>query len=147
VLGVGLAGGSAMIRVERVAVNLADARIPDNAGAQPLDAPSVAGAPDAYFASLPVKAAARDIRAVGIPAEVSHTAGTFVCNHVFFTAMHATAGGPVRAGFVHVPWDTDHASEGAPALALHDIVRAIEIALATSLDPDADDSGIGGALD
>ena len=101
----GLAGNRAMVSVERVAVNLTDARIPDNAGMQPVDGPSVDGAPAAYFATIPVKAIARDIAAAGIPSEVSHSAGTFVCNHAFFTAVHVGAQRPgTRAGFIHVPW-------------------------------------------
>lgn len=135
VVATGLAGGRAAIGVERVAVNLADARIPDNAGAQPVDEPSVDGAPAGAFSTLPVKAIAAAIRAAGIPAEVSHTAGTFVCNHVFFTALDAVPDG-VRAGFVHVPWATGQApaGSGAPELAPDDIARALVLAIRTTLD-------------
>ena len=93
VIAAGLAGGRAAIGVERVAVNLVDARIPDNDGEQPVDVPSVPGAAAAHFATLPVKEIARRIDAAGLPAEVSYSAGTFVCNHVFFTALEAAASG------------------------------------------------------
>src|SRR5918993_1754260 len=105
VIACGLAGGRAEIAVERVAVNLIDARIPDNAGAQPVDEPSVPGAGAAHFSSLPVKAIVRDIAASGIPVALSHSAGTFVCNHAFFVAAERAATVPgLRAGFIHVPW-------------------------------------------
>src|SRR5690606_30051134 len=97
---------------------LIDARIPDNDGAQPIDEPSADGAPAARFASLPVKAIVARIAEAGIPAEVSYSAGTFVCNHVFFTALEAAASG-TRVGFVHVPWSAEHApTADAPALPL-----------------------------
>jgi pyroglutamyl-peptidase len=146
VIATGLAGGRAAIGVERIAVNLLDARIPDNDGAQPVDVPSIPGAPAAQFATLPVKEIARRITEAGIPAEVSHSAGTFVCNHVFFTALEAAASG-TRAGFVHVPWSAEHApSHTAAALPLTDIVRALEMAVRTSIDVSADISSPAGAL-
>ena len=148
VIAAGLAGDRAAISVERIAVNLTDARIPDNDGAQPIDGPSVAGAPAAYFATLPVKAIARDIAAEGIPCTVSHSAGTFVCNHVFFTALHALRDcAAVRAGFIHVPWAAESApSTDAAALPLADIARALEIAVRTSLTTTEDAALSAGAL-
>jgi pyroglutamyl-peptidase len=146
VIAAGLAGGRERIGVERIAVNLTDARIPDNDGRQPIDEPSVAGAPPAYFATLPVKAIARALGDAGIPAEVSHSAGTFVCNHVFFAALHAAAPA-TRAGFVHVPWSREHAPDAdAPALPIAEIARALEIAVRTTLDVEADPEVPGGAL-
>nr|BFF10865.1 pyroglutamyl-peptidase I [Microbacterium flavescens] len=134
ILATGLAGDRGTISVERIAVNLLDARIPDNAGAQPVDVPSVAGGPAAYFATLPVKAIARDIAATGIPSAVSHSAGTFVCNHVFFTALHEAGVRGARAGFIHVPWVAEHGgSADASSLLLADIASALEIAVRTSL--------------
>jgi len=132
VLATGLAGGRAAIGVERIAVNLIDARIPDNAGAQPVDEPSIPGAPPAAFAPLPVNAVAAAIRDAGIPAEGSHTAGTFVCNHVIFTALSAAAPG-TRAGFVHVPWAVGQAPGDEPELPLGDIARALRVALDVTL--------------
>lgn len=113
VVSLGLAGGRQAIGVERVAINLAEARIPDESGAQPIDEPLVAGAPPAHFASLPVLAMAEAIVAAGLPGEVSYSAGTFVCNAVMFAALdelasaarHRSSDGALlpRAGFVHVP--------------------------------------------
>ncbi len=146
VIGAGLAGGRSRIGVERVAVNLRDARIPDNDGAQPVDQPSVAGAPAARFATLPVKAIVQRLQGAGIPADLSYTAGTFVCNHVFFTALDIAAAGS-RAGFVHVPWSAEHAPDGdAPTLPLREIVRGLEIVVRTALDVDADAAVPGGTL-
>ena len=146
VVATGLAGGRTVIGVERVAVNLIDARIPDNDGVQPVDLPSVPGAAAARFATLPVKEIARRIAGAGIPSEVSYSAGTFVCNHVFFTALEAAASG-TRAGFVHVPWSAEHApSPDAPALPLADIARALEIAVRTSLAVTTDAATAGGTL-
>lgn len=146
VLAVGLAGGRTAVTPERVAINLADARIPDNDGAQPRDLPVVADGPAAYFATLPVKAISAAVDADGIPAALSHTAGTFVCNQVMYAALHATAGSETRAGFVHVPYAAETAPAGAPALPLHDIARALEIAVRTALDTRVDAVVAGGAL-
>ncbi|MFE3450986.1 pyroglutamyl-peptidase I [Nonomuraea sp. NPDC059194] len=106
VLCTGQAGGRASITVEKVAINLIEARIPDNAGAQPSGVPVVAGGPDAYLSTLPVKAMVRAVRAEGIPAAVSYTAGTFVCNQVAYGLAHliATERPDLRGGFVHVPY-------------------------------------------
>ncbi len=82
VLAVGQAGGRAEITVERIAININDARIPDNEGKQPIDTPVIPGGTDAYFSTLPIKSMVNALREQGIPASVSHTAGTFVCNHV-----------------------------------------------------------------
>ena len=104
VLALGLAGSRSAVSVERVAVNLVDARIPDNAGAQPVDEPVVAGGPAAFFTGLPAKAIVAALRQAGWPAELSHSAGSFVCNQVFYGLMHALAGQPgVVGGFIHLP--------------------------------------------
>ena len=135
VLALGLAGGRAEISVERVAINLADARIPDNDGAQPLDQPVVAGGAAAYFSTLPVKAMAAAIRAAGAPAQVSHTAGTFGCNHVFYRAAHlaATHHPGMRTGFIHLPYLPQQAAEhrGAPSMALATMLAGLRAAIAT----------------
>jgi pyroglutamyl-peptidase len=147
VIAVGLAGGRAALTPERVAINLADARIADNAGAQPLDRPVVEGGPAAYFATLPVKAMAAALTDAGLPASVSHSAGTFVCNHVMYAALHATAHTPeVRAGFVHVPYAREDAPADAPSLPLDDIVRGLEIAIRTAVDTPVEAAVPGGAL-
>lgn len=134
VLCVGQAGERAALCVERVAVNVQDARIPDNDGAQPADTPIVAGGPAAYLATLPVRAAIAALHAEALPAELSMSAGTFVCNHVFYGLMHlaATRGHAFRGGFLHVPCLPQQAPAGAPTLALEEIVRGVRIVLETA---------------
>jgi pyroglutamyl-peptidase len=134
VLCVGQAGERAALCVERVAVNVQDARIPDNDGAQPADTPVVAGGPAAYLATLPVRAAIAALHAEALPAELSMSAGTFVCNHVFYGLMHlaATRGHAFRGGFLHVPRLPQQAPAGAQTLALEEIVRGVRIVLETA---------------
>lgn len=105
VLAVGEDAGRSGLRVERVAINLDDARIADNSGRRPIDAPIVAGAVPAYFSTLPVKRVQRAIEAAGVRAWVSNSAGTFVCNHLLFRLLHlAQARSPgMPCGFIHVP--------------------------------------------
>jgi pyroglutamyl-peptidase len=103
VLALGQAEGRCDFSVERVAINVMDARIADNAGDQPIDVPVIAGGPAAYFSTLPIKALVSGLRAAGFPASVSQTAGTFVCNQVFYALQHMLAGQGVHSGFVHLP--------------------------------------------
>lgn len=146
-VGVGLAGGEVGIRVESVAINLDDARIPDNAGAQPIDEPIAPGGPAAYFGALPVKAAVAAIVERGIPARVSHSAGTFVCNHVFYLLMRALASRPgVRGGFVHVPYASEAVAPTTPSLPLDAIADALEVIVRTSLSRSDDTRIPGGTL-
>lgn len=134
VICVGQAGGRQAISLERVAINVDDAPIPDNAGARPIDAPVAPGAPAAYFSTLPIKAMLGALQRKGLPAEVSQTAGTFVCNHVFYGLMHTLAVNPelrhTRGGFVHVPWLP---GQGTPSLPLDDLVRGLRVALRAAL--------------
>jgi len=136
VLCVGLAGGRTELSLERVAINVDDARIPDNDGNQPIDRPVIEGGPAAYFATLPIKAAVAALREAGIPAAVSNSAGTFLCNHVFYGLMHEAAIGArrFRGGFLHVPYLPSQAARqrGTPSIALEQIVEGIEIILATT---------------
>ncbi len=106
VICLGEAGGRAEITPERVAINVDDARIADNEGARPSEAPIVAGGPAAYFSTLPIGAIVEGLRARGVPASPSNTAGTFVCNHVFYRLMHrlAAEASGARGGFVHLPY-------------------------------------------
>ena len=139
VICLGLAASRNAISIERIAINVDDARIADNAGAQPIDTPVVAGAPAAYFSTLPIKAMREAMLEAGIPAEVSQTAGTFVCNHVFYGLMHrlATARGlaRTRGGFIHVPPLQGHAAHGLPLDQMVEGLRAgIRAALATPHD-------------
>jgi len=147
----GQAGGRSRIGVERVAINIDDARIADNAGAQPVDELVAANGPPAYFASLPVKAMAVAIRAVGVPAEVSNTAGTFVCNHLMYGVLHflAASGNRARAGFIHVPFSEEQAIDkpNAPAMSVATMVKGIAAAIAAAEDHRHDIRVADGALD
>ncbi len=127
----GQAGGRSRVSVERVGINVDDARIPDNAGRQPVDEPVVPGGPAAYFSSLPIKACREAVAALGIPVEVSQTAGTYVCNHVFYGLMHLLAERQdARGGFVHVPFSTGQGeAHGQPGLAI-DLMAAALAAIA-----------------
>jgi pyroglutamyl-peptidase len=157
VICVGQAGGRARISLERVAINCDDARIPDNAGNRPVDEDVIPGGPAAYFSSLPVKAALEALRAAGIPAEVSQSAGTYVCNHIFYALMHALNSGTVnvgtvssgslnsgppatRGGFIHVPYETHQVprGSGAPSLPAAVMAEALAVVVRTALATTAD---------
>ncbi len=157
VIAVGLAGGRAEIAVERVGINIDDGRIPDNAGVQPIDEPIVDGGPAAYFATLPIKAIVRDLREAGVPAVVSQSAGTFLCNHVLYGLMHriaeqaktAAPGEPVaRGGFMHIPNLPEQAARhpGQPSMSLETAIAGLRRAVATALETDVDVREQGGQL-
>ncbi|MFM9927172.1 pyroglutamyl-peptidase I [Variovorax sp. H27-G14] len=148
---IGQAGGRAELTPERVAINIDDARVPDNHHRQPIDVPVVPGAPAAYFSTLPIKAIVRELRAAGVPASVSNSAGTFVCNHLFYglmhrIALHADAG--VRGGFIHIPYLPEQAARfaGAPSLPLDMLVNALRITVTTALAVKHDVRETGGQL-
>ena len=141
VLGVGQAGGRKQISLERVAINLQDARIPDNAGAQPIDEAVIADGPAAYFSSLPIKAMLVALHDAGIPAEISHSAGTYVCNHIAYAMLHLAARQHhVRAGFIHIPYLPAQAARlrGAPSMAQAEVERGLLIALRTAASTTVD---------
>jgi pyroglutamyl-peptidase len=149
VIAVGQAGGRTDLSIERVAINIDDARIVDNAQQQPVDAPVAAGGPAAYFSTLPIKAIVRAIRDGGLPASVSQTAGTFVCNHLFYGLMHHAASHMApraRAGLIHIPYLPQQAARhpGAASMALADLVRGLRIAIETTLVTDTDVRESGG---
>lgn len=138
---VGQAGGRARMSVERVALNLADARIADNAGAQPIDRALIEGAPNAYFSSLPVKALHASLNQHGVPAELSLSAGTYVCNAVFFALMHHLSTRPgARGGFIHIPYLPEQACRhpGAPSMSLATLAKGLGIAIGTALETPSD---------
>ena len=147
----GQAGGRACLSVERVPINVDDARIADNAGAQPVDEPVAPAGPAAYFATVPVKAMVAAIREAGVPAEVSNSAGTFVCNHLLYGVLHflAASGRAARAGFIHVPWLESQAvaRPGEPAMALATMARGVEAALGAALATANDVKMAAGTLD
>ncbi|XXD10647.1 pyroglutamyl-peptidase I [Klebsiella sp. R445] len=147
-IAVGQAGGRVDITVERVAINVDDARIPDNKGQQPIDEPIVAGGPAAWFSSLPVKAIVAALREQGIPASVSQTAGTFVCNHVMYGLLDALQGkAGTKGGFIHIPYLPEQAAAhpGEASMAVGTVRAALETAVAVSLQQDGDVKAVGGA--
>jgi pyroglutamyl-peptidase len=148
VLALGQAGGRDGFTVERVAINVDDGRIADNAGQQPIDEPVVPGGPAAYFATLPIKAMVAALQRAGWPAAVSQTAGTYVCNHVFYGLMHSLRRRrSARAGFIHLPWLPEQAAAqaGQPSLPLAVQTAGVRLALQTALATAADLHASGGA--
>ena len=147
VMSVGVAGGRAALSFERIAINVQDARIADNAGQQPIDVPVVKSGPPGYFSTLPIKAMLTAVTNSAVDAEVSQTAGTFVCNHVFYLLMHALGKQPARArargGFVHVPYLP---GQGLPCMRLEDMVRGLQTALSCALVTPRDAAVGAGAL-
>lgn len=150
VIAVGQAGGRMDISLERVAINLDDARIADNAGQQPIDTAVVEHAPAAYFSTLPLKTMLLALRENGIPASVSQTAGTFVCNHVFYGLMHLLRdySSMVRAGFVHIPYLPQQAARfpGTPSMSAEQVTAALRQMVLTALDVKEDVAVSAGAL-
>lgn len=144
-IAVGQAGGRDKISLERVAVNLIDARIPDNDGLQPIDEPVVPGGPNAYFSGLPIKAMLVALQAAGYPAEISYTAGSYVCNQVFYALCHALRERPeVAGGFVHVPFLDNQAPRhpGKPTIHTDILVGALRVMLGVVSDPPAAVPGV-----
>lgn len=133
VLSVGQAGGRSALTPERIAINLDDGRIPDNAVFQPVDQPIQPNGPAAYFTQLPVKAMAQAIRQAGLPSHVSTTAGTYVCNHIMYQVQHlrATEFSQLQAGFIHIPFLPEQVVQrsGVPSLSLTDDVRGLTAAI------------------
>lgn len=152
VVALGLAGGRTDITPERVAINVDDARIADNAGCQPVDCAVHDEGPAAYFSTLPIKAIVHALREAGLPASVSNTAGTFVCNHVFYGLMHRLASEPllagVRGGFVHLPAFPEQAARkpGTPSMALATQIEALRLLLQTALRTQTDLREQGGSI-
>ena len=147
VIATGLGPGRSDISIERVAINVNDARIPDNLGAQPIDTAVVEGGPAAYFSTLPIKAMVKAMRESGIAASVSQTAGTFVCNQVFYLLQHALVGTAVRSGFIHVPWLPEQvAGLGRPSMELGRVVAGLQVAVLTAWQTSKDITQAGGKI-
>lgn len=154
VLSIGQAGGRSEITVERVGINIDDCRIPDNEGNQPIDEPVVKGGPAAYFVTVPIKAIVENIKAHNIPASISNTAGTFICNHVCYGVAHlaaarTAAGKPMKSGFIHIPFLPEQVI-GKPALtpsmSLETIVSGITHALEAIVKHGSDIKVSGGKI-
>lgn len=138
VISLGLAAGRAALSLERVAINRDDARTTDNQGAQPPDRPVIPGAPAAYLSTLPIEAMQRAMTAAGAPAELSSSAGTFVCNHTFFGLMHRIATVPAlrgtRGGFIHLPLLPE---QGEPSMPLAQMVHGLRTGIRAALTSSA----------
>ena len=135
VLCVGQAGGRPGVTMERIAINVDDARIPDNISQQPIDEAIQLDGEAAYFTTLPIKRIVNAIRKAGIPAEVSNTAGTFVCNHIMYQALFTAtkADKSFKAGFMHIPFIPEQTTE-KPSLPLEESTKALQIAIKTIRD-------------
>ena len=129
ILCIGQAGGRDAVTPERIAVNMASASIPDNAGNRPVEAPILPGGPDGIFATVPVAAMARAVTDAGLPGKISNTAGTFVCNDTLYRLLAHFAGTGTRVGFVHVPHLPSQAKDGGPSMELDAIIAALTAAI------------------
>lgn len=127
----GQAGGRNTVTVERIAINIDDARIPDNIGDQPIDTPIIPDGPAAIFASLPIKKMVAAMQEAGTSASVSNSSGTFVCNHLMYRVLHHLNGSGIPAGFIHVPYLPEQVADrpNVPSMSLRDMVKGIEAAL------------------
>jgi pyroglutamyl-peptidase len=127
ILCIGQAGGRAAITPEIVGINLRYAKIPDNKGNEPKDEPIIPGGQDAYFSTVPVRKIAEAIKALGIPSEVSYSAGAYVCNDVLYTLLHHFKDGKTKVGFIHIPYSKEQEKE--PSMDLSDITKGLMIAI------------------
>ncbi|CAM4077660.1 pyroglutamyl-peptidase I [Paenibacillus alkaliterrae] len=150
VICVGQAGGRSDVTIERIAINVDDAPISDNEGNLPMDEPIIPDGPAAYWSSLPIKATVQRMREAGIPVSVSQTAGTFVCNHLFYGLAHliATKFPELRGGFIHIPYLPEQAVRhpGQPSMSVESVVRALEIAIQTAVEVDIDSVVLDGKV-
>ena len=151
-LSIGQAGGRFEVTPERVAINVDDARIPDNEGNQPIDVPIYEDGAPAYFATLPVKAMVEAIRSAGLPSSLSNSAGTFVCNHIMYGVLYQIEkmGKNIRAGFIHVPFIPEQVARRpapAPCMSMVDIAKALEAAVSAIVKHDKDIVAVGGKID
>lgn len=149
VLCIGQAGGSPHIAVERVGINVDDARIPDNAGNQPIDEPIFEDGENAYFSNLPIKKMVAEMSKAGLEAVVSNSAGTYVCNHVLYSVMYMINKQfkDIRGGFIHVPFIPEQTvGRDVPSMPLNRIVQGLEIAIKTAIVCEKDEKLVGGSI-
>lgn len=149
VICVGQAGGRSAVSFERVAINLAEARIPDNEGNQPFDTVLEEDGPAAYFTTLPIKAMTKNVHDHGLPAYISYTAGTFVCNDIMYRLLHVlhTEFPTIRGGFIHVPFSPDQVIDrpvGTASMSLDDIADSLTYAVEAAIENEHDISGNAG---
>jgi len=149
VICVGQAGGRSVMSIEKIAINLAEARIPDNDNQQPSDEPTVKDGPIAYFSRLPVKAIVKTIKENGIPSSISYTAGTYVCNDIMYRLLHLieTKYPTIKGGFIHVPFATSQVvdrPDGTPAMSAETIAKGLEYAIEATIKYEEDITGLAG---
>ena len=152
VLNIGQAGGRFDVTPERVAINVDDARIKDNEGKQPIDKPIYEDGEPAYFATLPVKAMVKEIKAAGLPSSLSNSAGTFVCNHLMYGTLYNVQkiDKNIKAGFIHVPFIPEQVvgrPAPAPSMSIADIARALEAAVKAIVENEHDISTAEGKIE
>lgn len=150
VISIGQAGGRFQITPERVAINIDDARIKDNEGNQPIDIKIYEDGEAAYFSNLPIKAMVEEIKNNGIPAAVSNTAGTFVCNHVMYGILYLIDKKypEAKGGFIHVPYIPAQTLDKAdkPAMNINDIAKGLELAIKAAVENSEDIKSVGGTI-
>ena len=150
VISIGQAGGRVGITPERVSVNIDDARIPDNEGNQPIDAPIFEDGDNAYFSTLPIKAMVKEMNDNGIPGSLSNTAGTFVCNHVMYGVLYmAVKKYPnIKSGFIHVPYIPSQAAAkvNQPSMSINDIIKGLSLCIKAIVNNDSDIKTVGGEI-
>lgn len=148
---IGQAGGRSGITVEKIAINLMEARIKDNEGQQPIGKPIYEDGENAYFATVPVKAMVKNIKENGIPSSVSYTAGTFVCNDVMYRLLHMIKHEypHMRGGFIHVPYLTEQVVDlpaGTPSMSVDTITEALEYAIISVIENKTDATVTAGTI-
>ena len=150
VISVGQAGGRFGITPERVAINVDDARIPDNESKQPIDVPVFEGGENAYFTTLPIKAMVEEMKKGNIPGSVSNTAGTFVCNHVMYGILYMAAKkySNIKGGFIHVPYIPSQVLDkpNMPSMSAEDITKGLELCIKAAVSKNEDVKVTGGAI-
>ena len=150
VLCIGQAGGRFDLTPERVAININDARIPDNEGNQPTDKIIQEDGKSAYFSNLPVKAMVKHMNDNQIPATLSNTAGTFVCNHVMYGILYMIDKKypNIKGGFIHIPYMTSQVidKKNTPFMSLDEIVRGLELSIEACTLYNEDINAVGGEI-
>lgn len=151
VLCIGQAGGRSQLTPEWVGINFRNARISDNEGNQPVQTPVIEGGPAAYFTMLPVFCMVEKMKENGIPASVSYSAGTYVCNDVMYSLLHYchTEFKNTKGGFMHVPYSTEQTANhpsGTPGMSLKDIAKGIEISIEVILENNHDIQVVSGEI-
>lgn len=148
VICVGQAGGRFDFCVERIAINIDDGRIPDNNGHQPIDETIFKDGENAYFSTLPIKAIVEEVKKAGIPASVSNTAGTYVCNHIMYSLLYYITKNKlnIRGGFIHVPYIAQQVigKKNTPFMELSTLTKALEISIRATRDHCVDIKVSGG---